>query len=74
MTDIPKVEEILQLNTFLYDIDFEYGELIGEIARRSIRKFEKGVKLLSYNNLICYVSEMDSFLKSFRCSTCDTFF
>ena len=38
-TDILKKEEILQLNIFLYDIDFVDGELIGELARRSIEKF-----------------------------------
>ena len=74
MTDIPKVEEMLQLNIFLYDIDFVDGELIGELARRSFQKFEKSVKLLRYNNHICYVSDMNSFFKSFRCSTCDTIF
>ena len=74
MTDIPKVEEMLQLNIFLYYIDFVDGELIGELARRSIQKFEKSVKLLHYNNHICYVSDMNSFFKSFRCSTCDTIF
>ena len=46
MTDIPKVEELLQLNIFLYDIDFVEGEPIGELALRSIQKFEKSVKLL----------------------------
>ena len=74
MTDISKVEEQLRLNIFLYDIDFVNGELIGELARRSIQKFEKIVKLLRYNNHICYVSDMNSFFKSFRCSTCDTIF
>ena len=74
MTDIPKVEEMLQLNIFVYDIDFVDGELIGEPARRSIQKFEKSFKLLRYNNQICYVSDMNSPLKSFRCSTCDTIF
>ena len=59
---------------FLYDIDFLDGELIGELAWRSIQKFEKSVKLLRYNNHICYVSDMNSFFKSFRCSTCDTIF
>ena len=44
MTDIPKVVDLLQLNIFLYDIDFVDGVLIGELARRSIRKFEKSVK------------------------------
>ena len=34
MTDIPKVEEMLQLNNFLYDIDFVVQELIGELARK----------------------------------------
>ena len=41
LTDIPKVEEILQITIFLYDIDFVDGELIGELARRSIQKDEK---------------------------------
>ena len=77
MTDIPKVEEQLELFTlyiFLYDIDFVNGELIGELARRSIQKFEKSVRLSRYNNHICYVSDTNSFFKSFRCSTCDTIF
>ena len=73
-TDIPRAGEMLQLNIFLYDIDFVDGELIGELARRSIQKFEKSVKLLRYNNHNCYVSDMNSFFKSFRCSTCDTIF
>ena len=74
MTDIPKVEEMLQLNIFHYDIDFVDGELIGELPQRSIQKFEKSVKLLRYNNHICYVSDMNSLFKSFRCSTCDKIF
>ena len=41
MTDIPKVEEMLQLNHLLYDIDFVDGKLIGELARRIIQKLEK---------------------------------
>ena len=45
-TDNPKVEEMLQLNIFPCDIDFVDGELIVELARRSIQKFEKSVKLL----------------------------
>ena len=44
MTDIPKVEDLLQLNIFLYDIDFVDGELIGELCRRSSQKYEKSVK------------------------------
>ena len=53
LNDIPKVEDFLQLNIFLYDTDFVGGELIGELCRRSIQKYEKSVKLLRYNNHIC---------------------
>ena len=72
LNDIPKVEDLLQLNIFLYDIDFVDGELIGELARRSIQKFERSVKLVRYNNHICYVN--NTLFKVFRCTTCDTFF
>ena len=73
MTDIAKVEDLLQLNIFLYDIDFVDGELIGELARRSIQKFQKNVKLLRYNNHNCDVNNMKALFKAFRCTTCDTF-
>ena len=41
LNDIPKVEDLLQLNIFLYVIDSVDGELIGELCRRSIQKYEK---------------------------------
>ena len=74
LNDIPKVEDLLQLNIFLYDIDFVDGELIGELCRRSIQKYEKSVKLLRYNNHICYANNINALFKAFRCTTCDTFF
>ena len=74
MTDIPKVGDLMQLNIFLYDIDFVDGELIGELCRRSIQKYEKSVKLFRYNNHICYVNNINALFKAFRCTTCDTFF
>ena len=40
LNDISKVEDLLQLNIFLYDIDFVDGELIGELCRRKIQKYE----------------------------------
>ena len=74
MTDVPKVEDLLQLNIFLYDIDFVAGELIGELCRGSIQKYEKSVKLLRYNNHICYVNILNALFKACQCTTCDTFF
>ena len=74
MTDIPKAEDLLQLNIFLYDFDFLDGELIVELCRRSIQKYEKSFKLLRYNNHICYVKNTNALFKSFRCTTCGTLF
>ena len=74
LNDIPKVEDLLQLKIFLYDIDFVDVELIGELCRRSIQKYEKSVKLLCYNNHNCYVNNISALFKAFRCTTCDTFF
>ena len=74
LNDIPKVEDLLQLNIFLYDIDFVDGELIGELCRRSIQKYEKSVKLLRYYNHICYVNNINALFKVFWCTTYDTFF
>ena len=74
MTDIPKVEDLLQNNVFHYDIDFVDGELIGELCRGSIQKYEKSVTLLRRNNHICYVNNINTLFKTFRCTACDTFF
>ena len=74
MTDISKVEELLHLNNFLYDIDFADGQLIGELCRRSVQKYGKSVKLLRYHNHICYVNNINALFKAFRCTSCDTFF
>ena len=74
LNDFPKAEDLLQINIFLYDIDFVDGKLIGELCRRSFQKFEKSVKLLRYNNHICYVNNINALFKAFRCTTCGTFF
>ena len=50
MNDIPIVEDLLTLNIVLYDIDIVDGNIIGELARRSLQEFEKTERLLRYNN------------------------
>ena len=74
LNDIPKIEDLLQLNIFLFDIDFVDGELFGELCRRSIQKYENSVKLLRYNNHIYYVNSINALFKTFRCTTRDTLF
>ena len=53
--DLPVVEEIVQRNIFIYDFDIQEGEYIGELARRSIGRFDITVKLLRFNNHIIHL-------------------
>ena len=74
MNDIPTVEDLLNLNILLYDIDIVDGNIVGELARRSMQKYNNTVGLLSYNNHICYVSNINAIFQAFRCPNCDNFF
>ena len=74
MNDIPTVEDLLTLNILLYDIDIVDGNIVGELAIRSVQKYENTVRLLRYNNHICYVNNINAVFQSFRCPNCDTFF
>ena len=65
MNDILTVEDLLTLNNLLYDIDNVDGNIIGELARRSVQKYESTVRLLRYNNHICYVSSINASFKLF---------
>ena len=47
---IPNVADNLQLNIFLYYRDFVDGEFIGQLARMSIQKNDKSIKLLRYSD------------------------
>ena len=74
MNDIPIVEDLLTLNILLYDIDIVDRNIVGELARRSMQKYENTVRLLRYNNHICYVNNINAVFQSFCCPNCDTFF
>ena len=74
MDDIPLVEDLVKVNIFLYDIDIADGSLIGELGRRSVQKHPDNVRLLRYNNHICYVSNINVLFQAYRCSSCDQFF
>ena len=74
MDDIPSVEDIVGINNFIYDIDLIDDALVGELARRSIKKYEKNVQLIQYNTHICYVDNIHALFKAVRCPTCDAYF
>ena len=71
---IPIIEELIKQNIFIYDFDIEDGEIIGELVRRSVERYDENIKLLRYNNPICYVNCINKFFKKFRCPSCDVFF
>ena len=48
--------------------------MVGELARRSIKKYEKNVPLVRYKSHICYVDNINALFKAFRCATSDTYF
>ena len=62
---IPIVEDLLTLNILLYDIDFLEGNIVGELARRSVQKYENTLRLLRYNNHICYVNNINAVFQNF---------
>ena len=72
--DIPSVEDIVRIINFIYDIDLIDGARVGELAWRSIKKYEKKVQLIRYNSHICYADNIHALFKAFRCPTCDTKF
>ena len=72
--DIPSVEDILGINIFKYDIHHIDGAMVGELARRSIKKYEKIVQLMRFNGHICYVDSIHALFKAFCFPTCDTYF
>ena len=74
MNNFPTVEDLLTLNMLLYDTDIVDRNIVGELARRSVQKYENTVRLLRYSNHICYVNNINAVFQYFRCPIFDTFF
>ena len=68
------IEEIIKQNIFIYVFDIEDGEIIGELVQRSVERYDENIKLLRYNNHICYINHINKFFKKIRCPSCDMFF
>ena len=65
MNNIPTVENLLTLNKLLYDVDIVDGNIVGELARRSVQNYENTVRLLRCNNHLCYVNNINAVSQSF---------
>ena len=59
------VEDIVHVDMFLYDIDFLDRCMIGDLARRNVRKYSNTSRLLRYNSHICYISNINIFFKTY---------
>ena len=52
MIDISIVEDLAPVNIFLYDIDFDDGEIIGELVKRNVGEQSNTIRLIRYNSHI----------------------
>ena len=68
-----KIEVLLTLNILLYDIDIMIGNVIGELSRFSVRKYEKSGRLLIHKRDMCFVTSIDPVFYFLRCSICNIF-
>ena len=55
------VENAIKHN--IYDIDNDDEDFVGEHARKSIEMYKNSNNLLRYNNHICYVDDVRTFLQ-----------
>ena len=74
LEDLHIVGRLAEVNILVYDNEVSDGGIIGELAQRSLQRFNSTATLLRYNNHICYVTDVNKVVKSFPCSTCNTFF
>ena len=73
MNDYPILEALLWIDNLLSDIKIVEGNILRELVWRSVQKHENNVRVLRYNNPICYMSNINAVFQSFRCPHCVTF-
>ena len=71
--DLATVEDNAQKVVFPYKIDFAHRTMTGEIAKRSNVGNTINVRLIRFNNLVCWDSSLKVLFKSYRCPSCDQF-
>ena len=71
MEDYAAVEDIVQVDFFLYDIDTVHGSMNHELARMNVRNHSNTVRLLCYISHICHVSITSALFKAYRCPLSD---
>ena len=59
------MEDLVQVNVFLYNIDFADGAENEELARGSVVKHPNTIRRLRYNSHNCYVSDINVLFKEY---------
>ena len=67
------VENAIEPNLFIKKIGNVDGDFVGELAGRSVEKYEKNINLSRYNNHIWSLDDINTFCKRIQCPSCDTF-
>ena len=65
------VQNIIQVDIFLYDIEIVDGSMRSELVRRSVGKNYNAVGLFYYISHVCFVSRKNALLKTFHCPSYD---
>ena len=73
LNNFPNMEDLFQMNIFMYHIDFVDRAMIGQLAR-SVNKHSKTVPLLGFNSHIRFVFDINVPFKVYRCPLRVTFF
>ena len=67
-------EDLTELIISIYDIELDNEKIFGVLSNWSIHYYSKSIKLLRYQNHICYTKDINAVFISFRCDNCNKFF
>ena len=67
------VGDTVEADIFLYDIDIVDRFKIRELTRKTVGIHSSTVRLICYNSHVCYVSNINTSFKAYRCPLCDEF-
>ena len=70
---IGTIEEIAQMNKFLYKLYNLEEAKIGYLARIRLYRHSSILRVLLYKSLICFVSNINTLFKIYRCPSFDHF-
>ena len=74
LESVNDIEELTELNINIYDMELDNEKLIVVLSHRSINEYSKSIKLLRYQNHICYTKDINAVFNPFHCDNCNNCF